>query len=217
MAITAGAVPFMNDSVAMHYDANGNIDRYGSKYENFIFPVVIIALTLFWSLFIQYFEKKSVTAGQEKDREEAKSNGKVLYLVAVGTTVMFGIMQCVLLYSIFIQEHKGLSSMPVDINVVTNVLIGILLIVMGNYMPKAKLNSLVGVRTPWSMKNDVIWAKSNRFGGMAGVFCGIMIIIETLMIKGLTSTLISIFIIILLGVTSTIYSYYAYKKVEIKS
>lgn len=207
----------MNDPVAMHYDINGNIDRYGSKYENFIFPAVIIATTLFWSLLIQYYEKKSVTAGQEKDREEAKSNGKVLYLVAVGMTVMFGIMQCVFLYSIFIQEHKSLSSMPVDMNVVTNVLIGILLIVMGNYMPKAKLNSLVGVRTTWSMKNDMIWAKSNRFGGMAGVFCGIMIIIETLMIKGLTSTLISIFIIILFAVASTIYSYYAYKKIGIKN
>lgn len=27
---------FMNDTVPMHYNASGAVDRYGSKYENFI-------------------------------------------------------------------------------------------------------------------------------------------------------------------------------------
>ena len=28
---------FMNDTVPMHYNASGAVDRYGSKYENFHF------------------------------------------------------------------------------------------------------------------------------------------------------------------------------------
>ena len=32
---------FMNDTVPMHYNASGAVDRYGSKYENFIFPAII--------------------------------------------------------------------------------------------------------------------------------------------------------------------------------
>lgn len=31
---------FMNDTVPMHYNASGAVDRYGSKYENFIFPAI---------------------------------------------------------------------------------------------------------------------------------------------------------------------------------
>ena len=32
---------FMNDTVPMHYNASGAVDRYGSKYENFILPAII--------------------------------------------------------------------------------------------------------------------------------------------------------------------------------
>ncbi len=207
----------MNDKVAMHYDINGNVDRYGSKYENFIFPVSMIAITIFWLIFIWYYEKKAKSASQEKEREEAKSNAKVIYFVAGGMTVMFGVMQCFFLYGNLVQERDNLNYLPFDINVVTNVLLGILLIVLGNYLPKTKLNSTVGVRTPWSMQNDIVWVKSNRFGGMAGVFSGLVIIIQALLIKGMTSTLITVGIIVLFAIISTIYSYYIYKNLKTKN
>lgn len=207
----------MNDKVAMHYDISGNVDRYGSKYENFILPVSIIVITIFGLIFIWHYEKKAKSASQEKEREEAKSNVKVLYFVAGGMAVMFGVMQCFFLYGNLVQERDNLNYMPFDINVVTNVLLGILLIVMGNYLPKTKLNSTVGVRTPWSMHNDIVWAKSNRFGGMVGIFGGLLIIIQALLVKGITSTLISVGIIVLFAIISTIYSYYIYKNLETKN
>ena len=207
----------MNDKVAMHYDINGNVDRYGSKYENFIFPVSMIVITIFWLIFIWYYEKKAKSASQEKEREEAKSNAKVIYFVVGGMTVMFGVMQCFFLYGNLVQERDNLNYLPFDINVVTNVLLGILLIVLGNYLPKTKLNANVGVRTPWSMQNDIVWAKSNRFGGMAGVFSGLVIIIQALLIKGMTSTLITVGIIVLFAIISTIYSYYIYKNLKTKN
>ena len=37
LAGTAIVLPYMPDSVPMHYDMSGNIDRWGSKYENMIF------------------------------------------------------------------------------------------------------------------------------------------------------------------------------------
>lgn len=207
----------MNDKVAMHYDISGNVDRYGSKYENFILPVSIIVITIFWLIFIWHYEKKAKSAVQEKEREEAKSNAKVLYFVAGGMTVMFGIMQCFFLYGNLVQDRDNLNYLPFDINVVINVLLGILLIVMGNYLPKTKLNSTVGVRTPWSMKNDIVWAKSNRFGGMAGVFSGALIILQALLIKGIASTMLTVGIIALFAIISTIYSYYIYKNLETKN
>lgn len=207
----------MNDKVAMHYDISGNVDRYGSKYENFLYPVTIILMTIFWLIFIWYYEKKAKSASQEKEREEAKSNANVLYFVAGGMTVMFSVMQCFSLYANLVQERDNLDYLPYDMNVVTNVLLGIFLIVIGNYLPKTKLNSTVGVRTPWSMQNDIVWAKSNRFGGMVGVFSGLLIIVQALLIKGMTSTVISVGIIVLFAIISTVYSYYAYKNLESKN
>lgn len=39
--ITSVFLFFMNDTVPMHYNASGAVDRYGSKYENFILPAII--------------------------------------------------------------------------------------------------------------------------------------------------------------------------------
>ena len=58
LAGTAVVLQFMPENVPMHYDMSGNIDRWGSKYENLIFPAIIILLSLFWTLFMGYFDKK---------------------------------------------------------------------------------------------------------------------------------------------------------------
>jgi len=44
--------------VPMHYDVSGNVDRYGSKYENFIFPFSIIAITIFWLILYGIITRK---------------------------------------------------------------------------------------------------------------------------------------------------------------
>ena len=46
LVLTAVVLQFMPDSVPMHYDLTGNIDRWGSKYENLLFPVIILFLSL---------------------------------------------------------------------------------------------------------------------------------------------------------------------------
>ena len=46
---TAIVFQFMPGSVPMHYDFAGSIDRWGSKYEHLIFPIIILFMSLFWS------------------------------------------------------------------------------------------------------------------------------------------------------------------------
>lgn len=218
---TALSIPFMDDRVPMHYDIAGKVDRYGSKYENFIFPVTILFFTLFWLLMIRYFERKAERAEQEKEREEAKSNAGVIYIAAYGTTVMFDVMQCFLLFkNILVSASAPSYVLPsymqpfFDFHVVTTVLLGIFMIVIGNYLPKAKLNSIVGIRTVWSMKNDVVWSKSNRFGGILFVICGALIVIEAVVFKGLAVSLTAVGMILCSALAATIYSYRIYKKTE---
>ena len=43
---------FMNDTVPMHYNASGAVDRYGSKYENFILPAIILFMYAFYMVCI---------------------------------------------------------------------------------------------------------------------------------------------------------------------
>ena len=57
--VTSIVLPLMPDTIPMHHDLAGNIDRWGSKTECFVFPVIILFITLFWHLLMRAFEKKA--------------------------------------------------------------------------------------------------------------------------------------------------------------
>lgn len=209
--ITAVAVQFMADKVPMHYNASGEIDRYGSRYENYIFPVMILIFNIFWVVFISFFRKKALKAEQEKERKEAQSSITVLGYAAVGTTIMFLIMQCVFLM-MAVSASEGQQRAEFDINIICNSMLAFLMVFLGNILPKTKRNSVVGVRTVWSMDNDTTWELSNRFGGKAMIVSGLLILIESFIIKGFASTMVELAIIIAMGVAMMVYSSKVYKK-----
>ena len=83
VVVTSVVLQFMPDIIPMHHDLEGNTDRWGSKTESFIFPVIILFITLFWHLLIYVFEKKSKNANTEKEQMETKSSAKVLCVVGI--------------------------------------------------------------------------------------------------------------------------------------
>lgn len=84
-----------------------------------------------------------------------------------------------LLYPLFLlcAGNVNGSKVTVDIARISCILCGIIFVVVGNYMTKAKRNTVVGFRTAWSMYNDNTWRKSNRFGAISIVVAGVLTII----------------------------------------
>lgn len=214
--ITLIAIQFMGDEIPAHSDAMGNIDRWGSKYESFILPIIIIVVTLFWTLFLRSFKNKQVSSSDDKVVKEAALNERVIYYIAIGMVLIFTITHCASMWSSIVASKVDITTMVIDINLITNIVLGIFLIFIGNVMPKCKRNSVIGLRTIWSMKNDISWSKSNRFGGVSLIISGVLIIIETALIGGILSTFIMLGIILIDGIISVIYSYYAYNQSVMK-
>ena len=129
-------------------------DMIPHKIGIFIFPIVILCVTFFWHLLIGTFEKKTVKASTDKERMEANSSARVLCVVGLSQAIMFGIMNYCILYSSCVQENVNGSKVTVDIARISCILCGIIFVVVGNYMTKAKRNTVVGFRTAWSMYND---------------------------------------------------------------
>ena len=206
VAVTSIVLQFMPDIIPMHHDLAGNTDRWGSKMESFIFPVIIMFITLFWYLLIRVYEKKAVNAEVEKEQLEAKSAAKVLSIVGLSQAVMFGIMHYFILYSSYVQASTGGSKSTIDIAKVSCILCGIMFVVLGNFMTKAKKNSVVGVRTVWSMHNDNTWRKSNRFGAISIVVAGVLTIITAAFANGITSTILLLVYLLSATIIAILYS-----------
>lgn len=170
---TAVMLQFMPDTVPAHYNAAGEVDRMGSKYESFIFPAATVLMGLFFLLMNRFVSGY----GNEKDR---KIGTKAVSICGILTVLYFIAMGIYFMGKNIAYGNTGTVSVPgidlVRTNSVCTILIGALLVILGNYMPKARVNALYGLRTKWSMANERVWQKSQRFGGFMSVICGVVLI-----------------------------------------
>lgn len=183
LVVMAVLMSFLPEKMPMHYDLNGVVDRWGSKYENFIFPIIIIVMGIFWIAFSMYFERKATRSTEDKEIKSLLANAKVLDIVGLCETIFFIFTEAFGLYKAISLINTDATTMSVDSIKIEVIGMGVLLIVLANFMTKAKMNKYVGIRTSWSMYNDRTWNKSNRFGAYVLMLVGLLTIITAVFIK----------------------------------
>jgi immunity protein, SdpI family len=51
--------------------------------------------------------------------------------------------------------------------------VGLLFVMLGNYLSRVQPNWFLGIRTPWTLSSDKVWRKTHRIGGALFVVGGI--------------------------------------------
>ena len=108
-------------------------------------------------------------------------------------------------------DPDATATFSIDVMKFTGIAIGIMLVILGNIMPKARRNAMFGLRTKWSMANDNVWQKSQRFGGITSVLCGLAMIIVSAIIPGVWNLIVTTVIVIVWITLCVIASYQYYK------
>lgn len=57
-------------------------------------------------------------------------------------------------------------------------LLGLMFIVLGNYMPKARQNNTFGIRIKWTLTNEENWNATHRFAGKLWVALGVVMLLS---------------------------------------
>ena len=96
----------------------------------------------------------------------------------------------------------------INMTMIVAVLLGILFIVIGNYMTKNHQNYTVGIKLPWTLNSTENWNKTHRFASKLWIACGFIA-----MIAGFLGY-IGLFLasIILPAILPIIYSFVLYKQ-----
>ena len=204
------------DTVPVHFDINGTADRWGSKFELLILPVVLIACAFILDPMAKSYRKKAAEADNEKEKVEHLSNAKVLSITGIVTMCLFFVINLLTLYSVYMEVTPNSALPKIDIFQVIGVVMGITFIALGNYMPKTRKNSNIGFRLPWTQYNDVTWSKSNRFAGYVLMISGLVAIIGAIFTKGMLSTVIMVGSLLTSIPIIMIYAYAVYKKEKSK-
>lgn len=197
--ITLCVLPFLPSQIPAHYDITGAVTRYGSKYENLIFPIITIPLGYFM-LYMGKLASKNETSTNN-------NNEKVMVVAGIMTLIIFNAMTGFFLYTSF-DNVENLNDVTFDLYKILFSLLGIFMIVAGNIMPKCKKNSIVGLRTKWSMSSELNWKKSQKFGGISFVVSGILLLAGNLLVfSGSACLVYSITIMLMDLIVDTTYTY----------
>ena len=92
--------------------------------------------------------------------------------------------------------------------VVMPIVIGLVLAIVGNYLPKCKQNYTIGIKIPWTLNSEENWNKTHRLAGWIWTFGGLLI-----MLTGFLGGFWIFFIVVLLMVVAPlVYSYLLHRK-----
>ncbi|MEW5674790.1 SdpI family protein [Flavobacterium enshiense] len=180
--------------VPMHWNASGEIDRWGDKTETIIIPILTVGLSYFLLLVIPKIDPKG----------KLQNMGNKLNAFRMILTFFMSALALFILYSI--QQEK---SDPVFIFII----VGLLFAFTGNYFKTLKPNYFLGIRTPWTLENEEIWKKTHILGGKLWFVGGILMALTFLLPKAFQLyTFLGITAVI--SIIPIVYSYLEFRKIK---
>ena len=96
----------------------------------------------------------------------------------------------------------------VNITLLTYLIIGLMFLVIGNYLAKTKQNYSAGIRIPWTLSSEENWNRTHRVSSRLFIFCGLAMIANGF----LDSNILLFFIMAVLIVIPYAYSFFLFKK-----
>ncbi len=194
LPIAAGIILWdkLPDNMISHWDSSGTPDSVASKgFCVFGFPVLLL---------IFHFICLAITSADKKNNNQ---NSKMFLIV-------FYIMPVISFYASAIIYSTALG-LEFEKSKFIFLLISAMFVIIGNFLPKCKQNSTLGIKLPWTIYDEENWNKTHRLGGKLWVICGIIMLVAVFLpIKAIPFILIPI--IAVASVIPAIYSYVIYKK-----
>lgn len=191
------ALQFLPEQIPAHYGLNNQVTRWGSKYETLIVPIVTAVLG---------YSFLGIAKFAAKHEENGNNNENVCIVAGIVTLIIFNAMTEYALYAGF-NKIENLSSNKFDVNQLLFGVLGIAMIIIGNIMPKLRMNAVTGLKTKWSMKNETTWKKSQRFGGISYIIGGVVIVVICFFVQGIYCFLSGLGVIAILLVIDVFYTY----------
>ena len=187
------AYRYLPEIIPTHWNFAGEADGFGPKATFvWLFPGIAIAvLILFWFL-------PKIDPKKDKYKKFAEV-WEIMQAVLVG---YFAYMYFVSLY----------AAVVLDVNVSAFVLVGVgvLFLILGNYMGKIRQNYFVGIKTPWTIENEDVWNKTHRFGGWCFVIAALIFVLQGL--TGFVSIWLFGLAIVVAALLPILYSYWIFPR-----
>ena len=175
-----------------HWGLDGSVDGWSGK----AFAVIGLPLILLAVHWLCVWGTSLDSGNRDQNR---KVTGLVLWICPVLSFFTNGIM------------YAAALNLDVNFVTVTLLLMGVMFVVIGNYLPKCKQNHTIGIRIPWTLNDEENWNATHRVGGRIWVAGGILLLAGCALPEKFAVTLM-IVLLPVLTVAPILYSWLYHKK-----
>ena len=190
--ILVGAAVYsrLPETMATHWNFQGEADGWSSRpVAVFALPGLLLAVNLLLPLGLKADPKHENMSPALK--AVVFWTIPVLSLVCSGATIAAGLG-----YHLSVER-------------IVPALMGVLFVLIGNYLPKTKQSYTLGIRLPWTLASEENWNRTHRLGGFLWVIGGLCFIVMSFFSWNLAAFLIPI---LLMALVPTAYSYLLYRR-----
>ena len=177
------------EQVPFHWNAAGEIDGWASRPVAVFVPSAVM-LALQWLCLLV------TSTDPKKQNHPEKVKVLVLWLIPIIT--------------VFISALMYVSALGVSVRVETlmPILLGLVFVAIGNYMPKCKQNYTIGIKIPWTLASEENWNRTHRLAGWVWVGGGIV-----MMLAGFFNAFwVTMVVVAIMTLVPVIYSYILHRK-----
>ena len=179
------------DPMPTHWGINGEVDGWSSKTFT-VFGLPAFLLAMHWLC----------TVASTADPKSKDYHPKMI-------TLMLWICPAVsLILTTFV--YGAALGYDFKIEVIMPLLVGLMFIVVGNWLPKCRQTYTMGIKLPWTFASEANWNATHRFGGKVWVAGGIITMATALF----GNFWILMVILALMVILPTLYSYLYYVRNE---
>ena len=198
LIVSIWAYPQLPPTIATHWNVRGTADGFsGRATAVLIMPLVIIGLTGLFNV-LPKLDPRRANYAKFIDTYWLIANAVILFiLIGHGMIVATGL------------------GVPVKIDRFMPIGVGLLFIVLGNFLTRVEPNWFIGIRTPWTLSSDTVWRKTHRTGGWLMVVGGFVLAASVFLPHGAFLPLL-IAAILIVAVIPVVQSYVLWKREQSK-
>lgn len=147
------------DPLPIHWNFEGQVDHWGPKrFHSWVMALLALGMTLLFP----------VLARLDPRGHNYEAFAPTWERLQTALILFFAYMQGVLLYLILTPVPARSIAFWMQLGV------GVLFVLIGNWMGKIRSNYFVGLRTPWTLEDPQVWQKSQRVAGWTFALGGLV-------------------------------------------
>lgn len=181
------------DQVPIHFGADGQADGWGGKaYAVFFLPILLAAIQGFCLAMMHWDPKRKNIKG--------KPMGVMIWVCPVISLLTSSI------------TYGTALDMGLDVNFLVLLVLGVILVVVGNYLPKCEQNYTMGIKLPWTLHDEENWNYTHRLAGKIWTVGGLAVILTAFLRS--PWLVVAIVLVLVLIPAAASYQYYKAHRTE---